>query len=151
MNDPAQVVLLHPFSVSAERVFDAWLDATWLGRWMFGPNVRDERIVRLTLDPRVGGTFSFVVDRAGTEVNHVGEYLHIERPHRLVFTWGTQDSLPNKSLVTVEITTTAAGYQLKLTHEMSPEWKDFVDRAAGAWKKMLATLAASLTAHVAST
>lgn len=128
------------FAAPAERVFDAWLDVAMIGRWMFGSNVRDELIVRLGLEPRVGGTFSFVVNRQGTEIDHVGQYLELERPHRLVFTWGTRDSLPHTSRVIVEIVPMGAECELTLTHEMSAEWKDFVDRAAGSWRKMLEAL-----------
>ena len=65
------------FNASSQRVFDAWLDPNMLSRWMFGPSVRDEEIVSLSLDPRPGGAFSFVVRRDGREINHVGEYLEI--------------------------------------------------------------------------
>ena len=140
MTKPVQAVILHHFSVPAERVFDAFLDVTLLGRWMFGPAVRDERIVRLALEPKVGGTFSFVVNRQGTEVDHVGEYLEIERPRLLVFTWATRDNLPDTSRVIVEITTQDTGCDVKLTHVMSPKWAAFVDKAAGSWTQMLTTL-----------
>ncbi|HEV7731927.1 MAG TPA: SRPBCC domain-containing protein, partial [Candidatus Binatia bacterium] len=68
------------FAVAAERVFDAWLDDDLITRWMFGPDVRDEEIVRIALDARVGGRFSFVVRRGADEIDHVGTYLAIERP-----------------------------------------------------------------------
>lgn len=144
MKKPVQAVVLHHFHFPAERVFDAWLDTGLLGRWMVGPAVRDERIVRLDLDPRNGGRFSFVVDRQGTEIEHLGEYLEIDRPRRLVFTWAIRDSLPDTSRVVVEFTPRAGGCDVKLTHEMSPEWANFADKAAGAWTKMLTALAAAL-------
>ena len=80
MSQPVHAIVLHRFAAPAERVFDACLDPAWVGRWMFGPNVREEKIVRLTLEARVGGRFSFVVERQGAEVDHVGEYLAIDRP-----------------------------------------------------------------------
>ncbi len=139
--DPsAQATVVRQFSASPERVFAAWLDAAWLGRWMFGPAVRDERIVRLNLDARVGGKFSFVVDRQGTEVDHVGEYLAIDAPRLLVFTWATRDSLPAMSRVIVELTPRGAGCELKLTHVMAPDWAAYAEKAAGAWQKMLTAL-----------
>ena len=144
MSQPVQAVVVHRFGVAAERVFDAWLDPILLGRWMFGPNVRDERIVKLTLDPKVGRKFSFVVDRQGVEIDHVGEYLEIDRPRRLVFTWGTRDSLPETSRVSVDFVPREGGCEVKLTHEMSPRWADFVDKAAGSWSRMLAVLDRSL-------
>ncbi len=140
MTKPAQAVVLHRFSVSAERVFDAWLDVTLLGRWMFGPSVRDERIVRIGLEPKVGGKFSFVVDRQGSEVEHVGEYLEIERPRLLVFTWAVRENLPDTSRVIVEITSLDQGCDVKVTHVMNPEWAAYAEQAAGAWSKMLAAL-----------
>lgn len=144
MNEPVQAVVTKRFATNAERVFDAWLDPDWIGRWMLGPNVREERIVRLGLEPRIGGKFSFVVDRAGVAIDHVGEYLEIDRPRRLVFTWGTRDSLPATSRVVVEITPMDRQCELRLTHEMGREWAAFVDRAAGSWRGMLDVLAGAL-------
>ncbi len=143
MNLPAKATVTKRFTASAERVFAAWLDPDWLGRWMFGPAVRDERIVRLGLEPRVGGKFSFVVDRGGTETDHVGEYLEIDHPRRLVFTWGVRENLPNTSRVTVDIVPAGTGCELTLTHTMDPEWAAYVGRAA-AWGKMLEALAVVL-------
>ncbi len=144
MKTPAAAVVVRSFNIPAERVFDAWLDPTQIGRWMFGPVVREERIVRLTLDARVGGTFSFVVERQGQEIDHTGEYVEIDRPRRLVFTWGTRDSLPETSRVTIELTPVPAGCELKLTHEMSPRWAEFTERAASSWKTMLGALERAL-------
>jgi uncharacterized protein YndB with AHSA1/START domain len=140
MNQPAHAIVLRRFSASAERVFNAWFDPVSLGRWMFGPGVRDEQIVRLTVDARVGGRFSFVVKREGGEIDHVGEYLEIDRPHLLVFTWATRDRLPEMSRVVVEITPHGAGCEVKLTHLMSARWSAYVDKAADAWTKMLDAL-----------
>lgn len=141
MSQPVHAVVLHRFSASAERVFDAWFDPVWLGRWMFGPGVRDERIVRLTLDARAGGKFSFVVNRQGVEIDHVGEYLEIDRPRLLVFTWGTRDSLPETSRVIVEITPReGGGCDAKLTHLMGANWSSYVDKVADSWTKMLDAL-----------
>jgi uncharacterized protein YndB with AHSA1/START domain len=42
---PAQnlsVCVVRRFSASPERVFDAWLDPAMVGRFMFGPGLRDE-------------------------------------------------------------------------------------------------------------
>ena len=141
---PVKAVVTQQFGVSAERVFDAWLDPTSIGRWMFGPTVRDEQIVRLATEPRVGGRFSFVVRRQQKEVDHVGEYLEIDRPKRLVFTWATRDSLPDTSRVVVEIVPAGEGCTLTLTHEMGEAWKEFVDMAAGSWRLMLGKLAGFL-------
>jgi len=92
----------------------------------------------------VGGKFSFVVKRQGTEIDHLGEYLELDRPRRLVFTWTTRASLPETSKVVIEITPLAEGCELTLTHELSEAWKDYVDRTATSWRMMLGKLAAAL-------
>jgi uncharacterized protein YndB with AHSA1/START domain len=141
MSRPVHAVVMHRFGVSAERVFDACLDPAWVGRWMFGPNVRDERILQLTIEPRVGGAFAFVVERQGAEVRHFGEYLEIERPTHLAFTWATGNAPQDISRVIIEITARDAdACDVKLTHVMGANWSAFVDRAASAWATMLDAL-----------
>lgn len=147
MSQHVHAVVMRRFDVSAERVFDAWFDPAWLGRWMFGPSVRNERIVHLDLEPRVGGKFSFVVERNGAEIDHVGEYLEIDRPRLLVFTWATRDSLPEMSRVIVEIAARDRGCDVKLTHVMGANWSAFIDKAAASWTKMLDALERALAGN----
>ena len=59
------------FGAGPERVFDAWLDPEMIGSWMFGPALRDEEVLRIALDARSGGSFSFVVRRQGEEIDHM--------------------------------------------------------------------------------
>jgi uncharacterized protein YndB with AHSA1/START domain len=138
IKSPIKVTVIRRFYSAPERVFDAWLDTEMIAQWMFGPGVRDEEIVRLTTDPRIGGSFSFLVRRKGGEIDHVGTYLEIERSHRLVFTWGIGEAEPSR--VTVEIARCEAGCELKLTHELHPDWADYADRTKAAWQKMIEAL-----------
>lgn len=131
------------FNASPEQVFDAWLAPEMIGKWMFGPALREEEVVRITLDPHVGGTFSFVVRRQGQEINHVGEYLEIDRPLRLVFTWGVENT-KGSAPVTIDIVPLENGCELTLTHELPPDWADYADRTQEAWSQMLDVLAATL-------
>jgi uncharacterized protein YndB with AHSA1/START domain len=131
------------FRAPPERVFDAWLDPAMLGRWMFGPAVRDEAVVRLAVDGRVGGAFSFVVRRQGQEIDHVGTYLAIERPRRLAFTWGVAPA-PPESRVMVDIVPQDGGCALALTHQLQPDWAEAAQRIAASWDRMLDALAAAL-------
>ena len=132
------------FDTSAERIFDAWLNPDLIGCWMFGPSLRDEEVLRISIDPRVGGAFSFLVRRAGQELDHVGKYLEISRPHRLVFTWGVGEEADDSSVVSIEINPTQDGCELALTHRIHPDWADYVARTEAAWTKMLNALATLL-------
>jgi uncharacterized protein YndB with AHSA1/START domain len=137
-----QATATHRFKASPERVFDAWLDPEKVMKWMF-PN---GDIVRMEIDPRVGGWFSFVDRREGEEVDHRGEYLEIDRPRRLVFSWGMPSYSPDFDRVTVEIVPLEAGCELTLTHEMKAEWADYLDSTKDAWTTMLEALAQTLGA-----
>ena len=142
---PAHARVTRVFRAPPERLFDAWLDPELLGTWMFGPAVRDEEIVRIALDPRPGGAFSFVVRRQGQEIEHVGEYLEIDRPRRLAFSWSVKQDNAEAARIIVEIIPHAPeGTALTLTHELPPSWASFVSQAETSWSTMLASLAAAL-------
>ena len=130
------------FEASPERVFDAWLVPRTLGQWMFGPRVREENVVRLDVDPRVGGSFSLKVERKGELIDHVGEYLRIEHPHCLAFTWairGASDDAPSE--VHIDIEASGSGCMLTLVHRMDAKWSDYADRTRDGWATMLEALA----------
>lgn len=129
------------FLASPERVFDAWLDRFLVARW-FGPGLGD--MVQIDIEPRIGGMFSFVQRRGDQDVDHVGEYLELERPRRLAFTWAVRPDVTNPSRVVIDIRSLESGCVLTLTHEMSAEWADYVSRTEGAWAKMLAAMAQAL-------
>ena len=146
---PVVAQVTHRFNASAERVFDAWLDPARVRAWMAlserkGPG---GELLRVRIDARVGGTFSFVVRRNGQEIDHVGEYLEIDRPRRLVFTWaaGAAGQVHQAfSRVTIVLQPLAGGCEVTLSHEMDAQWAEFADRARGAWSLMLDSIAGSI-------
>lgn len=127
------VCVIRQLSASPDQVFNAWLEPEKVKKWMF-PN---DELVRIDIDARVGGTFSFVVRRNGNEIEHIGKYLEIDRPRRLVFTWATVDDLPDVDYVIIDIVPTKTGSQLTLTHELDPNWADYTLQAEKAWNYML--------------
>ena len=144
-SETISVTLTQRFSVPAERVFDAWLDPALIARWMFGPAVREEEVLEIKIDARVGGRFSFRVRRSATEIDHVGSYLELERPKRLVFTWGIKgEGEDDISQVSVDIAPQGHGCLLTLTHEMDAKWAEYADRAREAWAKMVGVLARTI-------
>jgi uncharacterized protein YndB with AHSA1/START domain len=145
---PVSVTVKRSFAAPAGRVFDAWLDPAMVAIWMFDPSLRGEEVLRLTTDPRVGGHFSFLVRRAGKEVNYIGLYLEIDRPRRLVFTWATAPDSPEPgvaSRVVIDIVPRIKRCDLTLVHELQPEWAHLAPSAAENWTKELGVLNATLT------
>ncbi len=107
------------FRASAERVFDAWLDAEKARQFLFVEGA--QHVVRAEIDARVGGGFLFVARRDGADREHIGEYVEIERPRWLVFTLLVPSAWAEKTLVSVEIEALKSGCELTLTHEGVPE------------------------------
>jgi uncharacterized protein YndB with AHSA1/START domain len=136
--NPVRAQITRRFRAPAEEVFDAWLNPELARRW-FAPGLGE--MTRVEIDPRVGGTFWLVQRRGTEEAQHTGEYLEIDRPRRLLFTWRTPP-LTETSRVIVEITPQGESCELTVTHEMDQQWASFVDRAAGAWQKMSDAIAA---------
>ncbi|HWB67591.1 MAG TPA: SRPBCC domain-containing protein [Mycobacteriales bacterium] len=87
-------------------LIDPALIVEWIGDWA-------------DLDPQPGGTFA--VDIEKTPVR--GEYVEVDPPHRVVFTWGVpgRDGLPPGS-TTVEIVLTEDGAEtlVELFHHNLP-------------------------------
>jgi uncharacterized protein YndB with AHSA1/START domain len=112
-----------------ERVFDAWLDPVALGEFM-RPG-RGQRADAVT-DPRVGGRY--LITMLGDDVvhPHTGEYLEIDRPNRLVFTWHSKATGLQPTTVTLEFRPAkGGGCDLTLTHVGVPE--KTVEGHRGGW------------------
>jgi uncharacterized protein YndB with AHSA1/START domain len=132
-----QVRVSRGFTASAERVFDAWLDPVKAGRFLFATATGE--MVRAEVDPRVGGRFVFVDRRDGQDVEHVGEYLEIDRPRRLVFTFAVPQYSPEWTRVTIDIVPDETGCLLTLTHDGVLE--EYAERTQGGWTTILDGLA----------
>src|ERR687890_430268 len=69
------------FEASPERVFDAWIDPQTARKWLFTSPSSETNSTEM--DARVGGTWKITDRRGGTDYTGVGEYVEIDRPHRL--------------------------------------------------------------------
>jgi uncharacterized protein YndB with AHSA1/START domain len=133
------------FDASPERVFDAWLVPEKVAAWMAAParamtGTTDE-ILHIEVDARVGGRFSFKVRRQGQAIDHVGEYLELDRPRRLVFTWGVA-GFDGSSTVSMDFTPDGAGTLVSLTCSgVTPEYQERTEKG---WTTILGAIAATL-------
>src|SRR5580658_3473531 len=115
----SRVVVTQSFTASPERVFDAFLDLKVARRFLFATATGE--MITAQIDARVGGQFTFIERRPDMgDVRHVGEYLEIERPRRLVFSFGVPQIDRRMTTVTIEIRPSAAGCELTLTNEGVP-------------------------------
>ena len=126
------------FTVNSEIRIDAAPEAIF-------PFLTDpQKIVRwkgvdATLEASPGGVYRVNV----TGVKHaVGEYLEVDAPNRVVFTWGWEGDEqlpPGSSTVTIELISDGDGTIVRLTHSGLPEgadaaqlqgWEHFLPRLA---------------------
>ena len=139
---PVTARVTHRFSAAPERVFDAWLDPERAARFLFATPTGE--MVRVEIDARVGGTFRIVERRGSEEAGHYGEFLEIDRPRRLVFTFATAPDARNADAVVVEIVPAGTGCELTLTHQLKPEWAAYAGRTEEGWSGILDGLAVTL-------
>jgi uncharacterized protein YndB with AHSA1/START domain len=129
---PVEVELT--IDASPETVFDFFTDPDKMVQWM-GTSHR--------LDPRPGGTFR--CDINGRDIA-AGEYVEVDRPRRVVFTWGWEaddsPTRPGSSTVEVDLAAAGEGTRLRLTHRDLPSaesaqahahgWEHYAERLATA-------------------
>ncbi|RVU01195.1 SRPBCC domain-containing protein [Mucilaginibacter limnophilus] len=141
-NKKPTIEVAQDFNADATIVFQAWLDTNVIAKWMFGPEVRKESITKLENNPKIGGTFSYVVERNGNQLDHIGTYLEVQKNERLVFTWGIGQEAAKESIVSINLSPSTSGCHLILTHQMDPKWADYAERTKEGWKTILLNLAA---------
>ena len=112
------------FRASPERVFRAWTQPVALREWWCPPGwIAGE----IGVDLRVGGSYRIAMTRpaGGAPVAVSGQFLEVDPPERLVYTWcwdGAFTEMP-PTRVTLELEGSAQETLLTLRHE------NFVDAA----------------------
>lgn len=84
-----------------EKVFDAWLDPKMLAQFILPmPGMPQPKV---TNQPVQGGRFSIVMRVGDNAIAHSGEYLQVNRPNSLIFSWISPYSIDG-STVTIAFT-----------------------------------------------
>jgi uncharacterized protein YndB with AHSA1/START domain len=139
---PAGVLVVRRLlPVPRERVFAAWLDPASLAQWM---RPGDATSATAEVDPRVGGKFRIVMAHGRGAEEHWGEYLAIQPPALLSFTWVSSHTDLRPTVVTVELRERDGGTELILTHRRLPPAQ--VDAHRAGWTDIVRKLDAVLTA-----
>jgi uncharacterized protein YndB with AHSA1/START domain len=125
--------------VPRERVFAAWLDPASLAQWMRPKGMTDAKV---EVDPRVGGKFRIVMIQERQEFEHTGEYLTIQPPARLSFTWISKATDHKPTEVTIEFLEREGGTEVVLTHRRLPPAQ--LDSHRQGWTDILRNLPETL-------
>lgn len=141
MTTTTQVRAEHRYKAPPETVFDAFFDVNLAKKFMFATPTGE--MVRAEIEPRVGGRFIFVDRRPEHgDVEHVGTWLEIDRPRRLVFEFAVPQYDPTKTVITIEIEPDGEGSRLTLVHDGVLE--EYVKQTEHGWGMILANLETAL-------
>ena len=112
--DGLALVVKRSFIAAPERVFDAWTQADQLTQW-WGP--AGVACPHAEVDLRVGGSYR-ICNRlpGGGLVYIVGEFVRIERPTLLVYSWQLEPGSGETSLVTVRFAAQGCDTALTISH-----------------------------------
>jgi uncharacterized protein YndB with AHSA1/START domain len=111
------LVVRRVIPVPRERVFAAWLDPKSLSQWM---HPGGSTHATAEVDAKVGGKFRIVMIEGPKRYEHTGEYLAIDPPKRLEFTWISDATDHRPTIVTIEFLERDRGTELVLTHRQLP-------------------------------
>jgi uncharacterized protein YndB with AHSA1/START domain len=128
----AKIVVKRVLPAKREVIFALWTDPTQMPRWILDGG-------SATLDVRVGGKYHLDMHYQGKSYPHEGEYLEIVPPERLVFTWLSQSTNWQPTIVTLELRAVGDKTEAILTHEGLPDAKSAADHRGG-WEEILAWL-----------
>jgi uncharacterized protein YndB with AHSA1/START domain len=132
-----ELLLTQTIEAPPAVVFEFLIKPELLLRWLG---------ISVEIDPQPGGIFR--VDITGGDIAR-GTYVDIVPDQRVSFTWGWEDNdgvPPGSSTVTIELTATADGTDLILTHAGLPD--DAIADHGSGWvyfTERLATVASGLT------
>ena len=115
---------------SPETVWEFFVDPEKLMRW---------KGIKAELDPQAGGAYYCEVIPGHTAR---GEFVELDRPNRLVFTWGWDGNdgvPPGSSTIEVDLTATEDGTSLRFVHSNLPSAEAVASHAHG-WDHYLPRL-----------
>jgi uncharacterized protein YndB with AHSA1/START domain len=123
-----------------QEVFAAWTDPARMAEWL-SPVGHAE----VEVDLRVMGRFKVSMIGETTRIEHTGEYLVVDPPGELSFTWQSLYTGAEPSVVTVLLEAEGEETRIVLTHRRLPEsqvephtqgWETMITRLAGLLDRM---------------
>jgi uncharacterized protein YndB with AHSA1/START domain len=140
------VSLSRTLAAPPEKIFDRWLIPTFVGNWMFGSHLGNEKVVDLQNEVRPGGTYTYSIKRNGKDFLHDGEYLQIDRPNKLSFSWRENAKKnTNKSKLTLSLESQDGKTKLKLSMQIDQALELYADEIKQQWSERLKALAVQVS------
>jgi uncharacterized protein YndB with AHSA1/START domain len=142
-SDPTEVIIVRKvFPAPKERVFRAWTEPSQVKRWWsIGEGWKTSFV---DMDVRVGGKFRLGNEPPdGNVVLITGEFLVVQPPDKLVYTWHFEAPKPEESVVKVEFRGVGDETEVLITHEHAS--KEMGPSGEAAWINVLQRLASLLS------
>ncbi len=124
-----------------QQVCDHWLIPVFIGEWMFGPKVQAEKILSLENTVRKNGEFNYLIHRRGREVNHSGEYLELNIPSKLSFSWIESTHPDAECQISVQFVADADKTKLKMNVKLPAQISGNKDKIKKQWTARCKALA----------
>jgi uncharacterized protein YndB with AHSA1/START domain len=109
------LVIERTFDAPAQEVFEAWTSEEVLRRWFHGEPEWETPTAEVDL--RVGGSLRLVMrdPKAGEDHGASGEYMVVDPPRRLAFTWKWDDQDSERQLIELEFTESGGATTVRMT------------------------------------
>jgi uncharacterized protein YndB with AHSA1/START domain len=139
--------IVRKFDVAPEVVFDTFTKPEAMRVWWTDQTTFD-------IDLRVGGHWTIVRQEGDVTYTMIGEYLEVERPHRLRYTIAMPQFSPNRDTITIDISADGEGGSQVTFVQSGPDiaeeldalppgtisesekgWQQGFDLMAAAWSK----------------
>lgn len=103
------------FSIDRATMWALWTDQEHAARWM-RPSITEFEPTIASIDARPSGTYRFeMITKDGSVRAVSGQFVEVEEPSRLVFTWSWDDS-DEESLVEVLLSDVGDGTKVSIAH-----------------------------------
>lgn len=150
--EPVVVTLKQRMPASDEAVFDAWVTPDLAKKFFFTTPTGE--ILVYEMNAVTAGAFTITERRPNADgqpgtmdVKHVGHYIEIARPSRLVFSFSVPQFSGEETVVALDFVSLSSGEcDLTLTHSLgsSDTARQYRDKTEAGWKTVLGRLEKAL-------
>jgi uncharacterized protein YndB with AHSA1/START domain len=132
------LIIKRVYKTDPETLFDIWTDPVKVKQWHQPASFST---MMSEADAKVGGKWKIGMrnDDSKQTSTAYGEFISIEKPHKLVYSWQWEHDPSEHSQVTVEFNPVSEGTELVLTHERLSGPESVAAHGQG-WQGVLANL-----------